>query len=53
MVLLELGQKITNALSNFSKHVSKNDEAIKQLLNQIGLALIKSDINIKQVKEIQ
>lgn len=52
MVLLELGQKITSALSSFTKTVSKNDESVKQLLNQIGMALIKSDIGIKQVKEI-
>ena len=40
MVLLELGKKITKALDNFGKRNIVNEEALKQCLNQIGIALL-------------
>lgn len=53
MVLLELGQKITGALSKLGKSTVIDDSAFKSCLNEIGLALLQADVNIKYVKSLK
>ena len=53
MVLLELGQKITGALSKLGKSTVIDDDTFKSCLNEIGLALLQADVNIKYVKTLK
>lgn len=53
MVLAELGQKITGALSKLSRHTIVGDDEIKEMLNEIARALLQADVNIQIVKQLQ
>ena len=53
MVLLELGKKISGALEKFSKNTVIDDGALKTCLNEIGLALLQADVNIRYVKKLK
>lgn len=53
MVLLELGQKITGALSKLGKSTVIDDAVFKSCLNEIGLALLQADVNIRYVKSLK
>lgn len=53
MVLLELGQKITNALKRFRDQPVINDDVVKSCLNEIGLALLQADVDLKLVKQLK
>ena len=53
MVLQELGQKIKEALNKLNKSNEINQNIFNEMLNSISLALIKSDVNIRMVKELQ
>lgn len=49
MVLNELGSRITNALVSLGQKSKIDDEAINEMLKEIGNALISSDVNVKLV----
>lgn len=53
MVLQELGQKIKDALNKLNKGEDVDEKMFKEMLNSLALALIKSDVNIQLVKELQ
>lgn len=53
MVLAELGSSITKALSNITKAVVVNDEAINEMLKEISTALILADVNIRLVAQLK
>ena len=53
MVLQELGQKIKDALNKLNKTDEVNQQIFTEMLNSLSLALIKSDVNLKLVKELQ
>ena len=53
MVLQELGQKIRDALNKLNKSDEIDLKIFNEMLNSLALALIKSDVNIKMVKELQ
>ena len=47
MVLFELGEKISNALKKMSNNLVLNDEALTNCLNEIGMALLLSDVSLQ------
>ena len=53
MVLQELGQKIKDALNKLNNADEINQKIFTEMLNSLSLALIKSDVNLKLVKEVQ
>ena len=53
MVLQELGQKIRDALNKLNKSDEIDQKIFNEMLNSLALALIKSDVNLKMVKELQ
>ena len=53
MVLQELGQKIKDALNKLNKSDEIDQKIFTEMLNSLALALIKSDVNLKMVKELQ
>ncbi len=53
MVLLELGQKITNALNKIKKQNTVTEDAIKQFINEFSTALLQADVNFPIVKKIK
>lgn len=53
MVLQELGQKIKEALNKLNKSDEINQKIFNEMLNTLSLALIKSDVNIRMLKELQ
>lgn len=53
MVLQELGQKIRDALNKLNKSDEIDLKIFNEMLNSLALALIKSDVNIRMVKELQ
>lgn len=53
MVLAELGQKINNAFNNLSKSPVIGEEEVKQLLNEVSMALLAADVNIQIVRKVQ
>ncbi len=53
MVLLELGQKITNALKKYGASTTSNEESIKRFLNEVSMALLQADVSIKYVKPMK
>ena len=52
MVLLELGNKIQNALSKLNKANVIDETVLTTILNEIGLALLQADVNVKMVKKL-
>lgn len=53
MVLQELGQKLKDALNKLNKSETIDEKLLKEMLNAIGIALIKSDVKILLVKKLQ
>ena len=53
MVLQELGKKIKEALDKLNKKDEIDQKIFNEMLNSLSLALIKSDVNLKMVKELQ
>ena len=53
MVLQELGQKIRDALNKLNKSDEIDQKIFTEMLNSLALALIKSDVNLKMVKQLQ
>lgn len=53
MVLLELGEKITSALSQLQRSNTITDQTVQTCLNQIGIALLQADVSIKHIKPLQ
>jgi signal recognition particle subunit SRP54 len=53
MVLAELGKKLSNALSNLQKASVVDEEVLKKVLNEISMALLQSDVNVKFVKRLK
>lgn len=53
MVLQELGQKIRDALNKLNKSDEIDAKIFNEMLNSLALALIKSDVNIQLVKQLQ
>ena len=53
MVLAELGQKITGALNKFNRNTTVGEEETKLLLNEVSMALLQADVNIKIVQKLQ
>ena len=49
MVLFDLGNRITGALRNLSNKSVVDQEAIDEMLKEIGNALLAADVNLKQV----
>ena len=53
MVLAELGQKITGALNKFNRNSTVGEEETKLLLNEVSMALLQADVNIKIVQKLK
>ena len=53
MVLAELGGRISNALRNVSKNAMIDDNAIRDMLNEISSGLMAADVNTKQVVKLK
>ena len=53
MVLQELGLKIREALNKLNKSDEIDQKIFTEMLNSLALALIKSDVNLKMVKNLQ
>ncbi|KAL4506668.1 hypothetical protein ABPG72_000239 [Tetrahymena utriculariae] len=52
MVLNDLGKKISGALLKLSKDYSFDESLLNQVLKEISLALLQSDVNVKYVKQL-
>lgn len=53
MVLAELGQKLTGALKKLQNATVVDEEVLKKVLNEITIALLQSDVNLKFVKRLK
>ena len=53
MVLAELGLKIKEAFSKLNKAEFVDKKLVGEILNAVGMALIKSDVKIKFVSNLQ
>jgi signal recognition particle subunit SRP54 len=53
MVLAELGLKLTSALKSLQNATVVDEEVLKKVLNEISMALLQSDVNIKFVKKLK
>ena len=53
MVLAELGSRITGALNKLSSKTLIDEAAVKTCLQEIAMALLKSDVNVRYVKRLQ
>lgn len=53
MVLAELGQKISKALSKLNKSTVVDEVALNECLKEITTALLQADINVKYVKKLR
>lgn len=53
MVLAELGSSIKKALSNITKAIIVDDDAINAMLKEIATALLLADVNVKLVAELK
>eukprot|EP01098_Paradermamoeba_levis_P010183 TRINITY_DN4278_c0_g1_i1.p1 TRINITY_DN4278_c0_g1~~TRINITY_DN4278_c0_g1_i1.p1 ORF type:complete len:485 (-),score=171.84 TRINITY_DN4278_c0_g1_i1:53-1507(-) len=53
MVLADLGTKLTTALRNLTNHTLIDQEAIDEMLKEIGNALIASDVNVRLVLNLR
>ena len=53
MVLQELGQKLKDALNKLNASETIDKKLFESMVNSIGMALIKSDVKIQLVKELQ
>lgn len=53
MVLADLGKKLAGALKNLSNASVVDEKVLKKVLNEISMALLQSDVNIKFVKKLK
>lgn len=53
MVLAELGSRITGALNKLSSKSFIDEASVKACLQEIAMALLKSDVNVRYVKKLQ
>lgn len=53
MVLAELGQSLTAAISNFTKASEIDEQAVNQMLNGISKALLAADVDFPLVVQVQ
>jgi len=53
MVLAELGKKLSGALRNLQSAPIVDEKVLKQVLNEITMALLQSDVNFKYVKKLK
>jgi signal recognition particle subunit SRP54 len=53
MVLAELGSRLTKALSQVSKEAVIDEKVIKQMLNEISVGLMESDVNVMLVGQMK
>ena len=53
MVLQELGQKIREAFDKLNKSDEIDKKILTEMLNALSIALIKSDVNLKMVKDLK
>ncbi|MEN2497200.1 MAG: Signal recognition particle [Marteilia pararefringens] len=53
MVLAELGSKLTEALANFKKSITVDQNVLDSLLKEVSTALLKSDVNFKLVAKMR
>lgn len=53
MVLADLGKKLSSALGNLQKASVVDEEVLKKVLNEISMALLQSDVNVKFVKRLK
>ena len=53
MVLGELGSKISSALRNMSNAMLLDDEVVKEMLKEIGNALIGADVSVPLVLQMR
>lgn len=53
MVLADLGRKITSALKSLNNATIINEDVLNDLLKEICLALLESDVNIRLVKQLR
>jgi signal recognition particle subunit SRP54 len=53
MVLVDLGRKLNNALSQFNRTSVIDSEALDALLKEVCAALLESDVNVKLVSSLR
>ncbi|KAL4495560.1 hypothetical protein ABPG72_020301 [Tetrahymena utriculariae] len=53
MVLADLGKRINNALQQLNKAPVIDEELLNQVLKEIQLALLQSDVNVKYVAKLK
>ena len=53
MVLQELGERIRDALNKLNKSDDIDQKLLNEMVNSLGLALLKADVKIQLVKKVQ
>jgi signal recognition particle subunit SRP54 len=53
MVLAELGTKIQDALKKMNKATAIDDKLLQEILQEIAMALLAADVNIKYVARMR
>ena len=53
MVLQELGERIRDALNKLNKSDEIDQKILNEMVNSLGLALLKADVKIQLVKKVQ
>jgi signal recognition particle subunit SRP54 len=53
MVLQELGQRLTKAISSLASAAAIDDKALDTCLKEICTALLQADVNVKQVSGLR
>ena len=53
MVLQELGERIRDALNKLNKSDEIDQKLLNEMVNSLGLALLKADVKIQLVKKVQ
>ena len=53
MVLQELGERIRDALNKLNKSDEIDQKLLNDMVNSLGLALLKADVKIQLVKKVQ
>ena len=53
MVLAELGSKIQDALKKMNKAIAVDDKLLQEILQDIAMALLNADVNIKYVAKMR
>jgi signal recognition particle subunit SRP54 len=53
MVLAELGTRLTSAIKKLNTATVVDDEVVSAMMNDIGRALLESDVNVKIVVSLR